>query len=236
MNTSGKIKKIAILQSNYIPWKGYFDIIRAVDEFIIYDDVQYTKNDWRNRNIIKTVNGIHWLTIPISVKGKFKQSIIDAKVSDPKWQEKHWKTICMAYSKAKYFNDYKDIFEELYLNCKDQYLSIINVKFISCINKILGINTEITSSSDYKISTGKNEKLIELCLQAKADEYISGPSAKNYIDTSQFEENKIKLNIIGYNGYKTYEQLFPPFKHEVSVIDLIFNTGTNAKNYMKSLS
>nr|MBU9918948.1 WbqC family protein [Fusobacteriaceae bacterium] len=114
-------KKIAILQSNYIPWKGYFDLINMVDEFILYDDMQYTRRDWRNRNKIKTPQGLQWLTIPVEIKGKFFQKIKDTRITDKKWNIKHWRTISQNYSKAKYFKDYKDIFEELYLACDEEY-------------------------------------------------------------------------------------------------------------------
>ena len=108
------MKKVAILQSNYIPWKGYFDIINLVDEFILYDDMQYTRRDWRNRNQIKTVDGVKWLTIPVDTKGKFFQKINETKVSDHKWAEAHWKAICLNYAKAPYFKTYEPLFEELY--------------------------------------------------------------------------------------------------------------------------
>ena len=106
------MKKIAISQSNYIPWKGYFDLINRVDEFILYDDAQFTRRDWRNRNKIKTPNGTQWLTIPVDVKGRYLQKINETKVSDKKWAIKHWKQIKQNYFKAKYFTKYKDFFDE----------------------------------------------------------------------------------------------------------------------------
>ena len=111
-------KKIAIVQSNYIPWKGYFDLINSVDEFILFDDMQYTKRDWRNRNLIKTQSGLRWLTIPVLVSGKFHQKINETKISDMDWSTEHWKTICCNYARAKYFRDYKDYFEEIYCGLK----------------------------------------------------------------------------------------------------------------------
>ena len=154
------MKKIAILQSNYIPWKGYFDLINMVDEFIFYDEVQYTKNDWRNRNKIKTPQGIQWLTIPVRQEN-LEQKIKDTKISDKKWNIKHWRTISQNYSKAKYFKDYKDIFEELYLTCDEEYLSEINYKFITTINEILGIKTKLRWSRDRK-STRLNSSHLKL--------------------------------------------------------------------------
>src|SRR6056297_2335313 len=105
-------KKVAIIQSSYIPWKGYFDIINSVDEFIIYDNVQYTRRDWRNRNLIKTPNGLKWLTIPVAVKGRYYQAIRDTKVSDKDWPNIHWKSIKHHYSKAPCFNYYAERLED----------------------------------------------------------------------------------------------------------------------------
>jgi hypothetical protein len=231
-----KEKKIAILQSNYIPWKGYFDIINMVDEFILYDDVQYTKSDWRNRNKIKTPSGFQWITIPVDIKGKFLQKINETKITNKLWNRKHWKSILQNYSKAKYFKDYREIFEELYMNIKEDYLSRVNYKFISLINEILCIKTVISSSYDYNYDKNKEktEKLISLCKCAGATSYFSGPAAKNYITEELFHKENIKLIWVDYTGYREYNQLYPPFEHMVSIIDLIFNEGPDAKKYMKS--
>ena len=226
------MKKIAILQSNYIPWKGYFDMIRMVDEFIIYDDMQYTRRDWRNRNKIKTINGLAWLTIPVEVKGKYNQRINETVISDPAWAKDHWATIKQFYSKAKYFKNYKDIFEHFYLNTNDLLLSHVNYELIRIINEILGIKTKISWSSDYMLTDGKTERLLNLVSQAGGTEYISGPAAKDYIVESFFEDAGIKLSWMDYSGYPEYTQLFPPFVHGVTVLDLIFNEGEGAINYL----
>jgi hypothetical protein len=234
MNPENKSKKIAILQSNYIPWKGYFDIINSVDEFVIYDEVQYTKNDWRNRNLIKSKDGLKWLTIPVLAKGNFYQKINETQIAEKIWPLKHWKTICMCYTRAPFFKEYKYIFEELYLNTNSNFLSEVNLNFIQIINNILNIRTKISSSSDYNVGFGKTEKLVQICKQAGANEYISGPSAKGYIDEKLFAENNIKLTYLNYTGYREYDQLFPPFCHSVSIIDLILNEGSDSKKYLKS--
>ena len=226
------MKKIAILQSNYIPWKGYFDMIRMVDEFIIYDDMQYTRRDWRNRNKIKTINGLAWLTIPVEVKCKYNQRINETVISDPAWAKDHWATIKQFYSKAKYFKNYKDIFEHFYLNTNDLLLSHVNYELIRIINEILGIKTKISWSSDYMLTDGKTERLLNLVSQAGGTEYISGPAAKDYIVESFFEDAGIKLSWMDYSGYPEYTQLFPPFVHGVTVLDLIFNEGEGAINYL----
>jgi hypothetical protein len=227
-------KKLAILQSNYIPWKGYFDLINSVDEFILYDDVQYTKNDWRNRNKIKTPEGSEWLTIP--VKKNYGQKIRETVIQYSNWNRKHWYSILHNYSRARHFHDYKDLFENLYLGCQENLLSQINYRFLAAICQILGINTKISWSMDYKLIEGKTEKLVSLCKQAGATEYISGPAAQAYINQELFRSENIALSYIDYSGYPEYQQLFPPFDHRVSIIDLIFNEGLNARKYLKSFS
>lgn len=228
------MKKVAILQSNYIPWKGYFDLINQVDEFILYDDMQYTRRDWRNRNKMKTPQGLKWLTIPVDVKGKYFQKINETKVSDRNWAKNHWLQIKQNYSKAKYFKEYKNVFEELYLNCNEEYLSQINYKFIAAINKILDINTKIRWSSEFDLVDGQTERLLGICKDCEADVYVSGPAAKDYLDESLAKKENIQVEWMGYSGYDEYEQLYPPFEHGVTILDLIFNEGPNATKYMRS--
>lgn len=227
-------KRIAILQSNYIPWKGYFDIINMVDEFVIYDSVQYTKNDWRNRNLIKTAQGTKWLTVPVFNKNHYHQNIRETKIVDQKWALKHWKSIYHAYSKAEHFADYTDSIERLYRNSNHQYLSDLNYDFIALINSFLGINTKLSWSHDFKESPDANEQLISICLEAGASKYISGPAAKGYLDEELFLESGIKVKWMDYNDYPEYKQLYPPFEHKVSILDLLFNCGAVAHRYMKS--
>ena len=228
------MKKIAILQSNYIPWKGYFDMINMVDEFILYDDMQYTKRDWRNRNKIKTPNQTEWLSIPVVVKGKFFQKINETKVSDNLWRKKHFNAIKHNYSKSPYFKDYIDIFEDLYLNSDEEYLSQINYAFLIAINKILGITTKISWSSEFDLVEGQTEKLLGICKDTKADIYLSGASAQSYFNEELAKKEKIKIEWMDYSNYPMYAQLNPPFEHGVSILDLIFNEGKNARKFMKS--
>jgi hypothetical protein len=229
-------KKVAVVQSNYIPWKGYFDLINLVDEFILYDDMQYTRRDWRNRNIIKTPNGPIWLTIPVEVKGKYFQKIKDTTISEAGWGKKHWASILHNYSRAPYFALHREVFENLYLNSEEKFLSQVNYLFLSAICEILGIRTRISWSMDYNPGTGKTERLVDLCKQAQATEYISGPAAKNYLEEELFAKAGIALQYIDYSSYPEYKQLSPPFEHQVSIIDLIFNEGPEATKYMKSFS
>jgi len=227
-------KVVAILQSNYIPWKGYFDLINWADEFILFDDMQYTRRDWRNRNKIKTANGPVWLTIPVQVKGKYHQRIDETEVADLDWPRDHWNAIRHSYSRARYFAEYKEQLEELYLGCREQFLSRINHRFLSAVCGWLGIQTRITWSTDYSSCEGKTERLVHLCQQAGATEYLSGPAARDYIDPVLFESAGIRLRYADYTGYPEYAQLFPPFDHYVSILDLILNEGPEARRFMLS--
>src|SRR5499427_8327480 len=169
------MKRVAILQSSYIPWKGYFDLMRQVDEFILYDDAQFTKRDWRNRNQTKTKDGLLWLTIPVQVKGHFTQAIKDVAISDMGWAEKHFKTIAAAYARAPYFRTYRDVIEDLYRGSTVTRLSDANRRFIDAFAALLGIRATISWSMDYELPEGRVERLVALCRQARATAYLSGP-------------------------------------------------------------
>jgi hypothetical protein len=227
-------KKVAIIQSNYIPWKGYFDIINDVDEFVLYDEAQYTRRDWRNRNRIKTAHGLIWLTIPVEVRGKYLQKIDEAQIADPSWNRRHWATLIHSYGGAPHFRDYRDLLEQLYLGAECRLLSEINHRFLLAICELLNIRTEITWSTQYRAEGNKTERLISICKQAGAMEYVSGPAASGYIDEALFAREGIALRYADYSGYPEYHQLFPPFEHRVSVIDLILNEGPAASGFMKS--
>ncbi len=238
MNYKVKQKKIAIIQSCYIPWKGYFDIINYVDEFILYDVVQYTKNDWRNRNKIKTSEGLLWLTIPVRLSGRFGQRICDTEISDTRWPNKHWQSIKTNYGKADYFNETGPFLEDLYTKTTTMtHLSQINALFIRNICALLGIQTKISLAMDYILSGDKNEALINLLKQSEGDEYLSGPAAKDYLDEKLFMENGIRVRWMDYGGYPEYQQMHPPFEHGVSIIDMLLNLGAaGTRKYMKSFN
>jgi hypothetical protein len=228
-------KKIIITQSNYIPWKGYFDSIALVDEFILYDDVQYTRRDWRNRNLIKTHQGLQWLTIPVEVKGKYFQKIKETKISDKNWADDHLKAIKLNYAKAQHFKEVFPFLESIYQKAKNfEYLSEINYLFLSEICKYLDIHTPMKFSYEYPYqSEDRNLRLIEICQLANATDYYSGPAAQSYMDIPLFEKHNIKVHWLDYSGYKEYTQLHPPFEHGVSIIDLLLNEGKNSKHFLK---
>ena len=224
------MKKVAILQSNYIPWKGYFDMIAAVDEFILYDDVQFTKNDWRNRNQIKTPQGVQWLTIPVGQD--IGRRIRDVTIGT-KWQEKHWRTLESNYRRARYFEEIAKWLMPLYFDEPASHLSHLNRRFIDAICNYLGIKPKLSSSWDYSLIEGKTERLVDLCAQVGGTEYISGPAARDYIEEGVFGEEGIELTWFDYSGYPEYPQLWEGFTHGVTILDLLFNCGKDAPRYMR---
>jgi hypothetical protein len=222
-------KRIALLQSNYIPWIGYFDIVNNVDVFVIYDSVQYTKNDWRNRNQIKTANGPIWLTIPISSSKSSNQSIRDVKIASPQWARKHWKSIELAMGKCPHFELYRDdwfgwyeIAEEL-----DQ-LHEVNVLFFRGVCKQLGIKSKILFDWDVSYSgQTPSEKIASICESLNADIYLTGPSGLNYMNIDVFAEKGIGVDVIRYD-YQPYKQLHGGHIAKLSALDLLANVGPDA--------
>jgi hypothetical protein len=229
----GGMKTVAIVQSNYIPWKGYFDMIAAVDEFILYDDMQYTRRDWRNRNQIKTPQGVQWLTVPVIVKGKYHQLIRETAINGHDWAAKHWATISSNYRRSPHYFEIADWLEPLYCSESYGYLSQLNRHFLEAICRYLSIHTRITDSSNYTLVQGKTERLVDLCIQAGGSRYLSGPSARSYIDRTIFEERGIELTWFDSSGYPSYPQLWGEFVHGVTILDLLFNCGKSAAKYMK---
>lgn len=229
------MSKIAILQPNYIPWKGVFDLIDSVDFFVFYDDVQYTKKDWRNRNRIKTKNGDVWITVPVLTSGAQYQLIRDVKIDQSQdWQMKHFKTIENNYKKAPFFEEYKYILSEIYLNRQWTSLSELNIFSTKLIAKALGINVNWFTSSELGYDGSKDgERVVKLCKALKCDHFINGPSSKEFMNSQIFEKNNIILEYKEYN-YKTYNQLYKPFTHAVSILDVLFNCGPNSMEYIKS--
>ena len=223
--------KVIITQSNYIPWKGFFDSMNQVDKIVLYDDMQFTKRDWRNRNLIKTPKGLKWLTIPVEVKGKFHQKINETLISDKSWNIKHLNVLKENYKKADSYKEVIDWVEDLYMKCQFDLLSDLNNYFLENINNYLGIETEVLRSTSFNLVEGKTERLVSLCKDLKATEYYSGPAAQNYMEEELFKKASIKLNYFDYSGYKEYPQLHGDFVHGVSILDLIFNLGEKSLEY-----
>lgn len=227
------MKTVVILQSNYIPWKGYFDLMHDADEFILFDDRQYTRRDWRNRNQAKAANGPQWMTIPVISKSKYFQRIDETEIADRSWAMTHWKTLVHLYGDTPHFSTHAGRVEALYrAAAEESMLSKVNRLFLEGIADLLGLRTPLRWSTEFPDADGKTERLVSLCLATGADRYISGPAARSYLDPEAFERAGIRLEFKSYDGYPEYRQRFPPFVHGVTVLDLLFNTGPNAPWYI----
>lgn len=232
-------KRVAILQSNYIPWKGYFDIIAAVDEFILLDDVQYTHRDWRNRNIVKTPGGNKWLSVP--VRHDRSSRILDVTIATDQgdWVKTHLTTIEHSYGRAPFAGEVTPMLRDLYERVRGAtHLSQVNRTLIEGLQTYMGIPTRLSWSTDYMTleesdALTPTDRLVQLCLRAGATTYLSGPAAKAYMDVDAFTSQGVGVEWMDYEGYPVYAQLHGDFDHHVSVIDLLFMTGKDATAYMK---
>jgi hypothetical protein len=225
-------KRLAIVQSCYIPWKGYFDLIDRVDEFVLLDDAQFTRRDWRNRNRIKTPQGTQWLTLPVAVRGRYLQRIDETVVSDPEWASRHWKTLHHAYATAPCFDDVRPEIEAAYERvAHEPRLSVVNRTLLEAVLPLLGIDTTLRWSTEYPGSGTRTDRLVEICVAAGAGVYVSGPSARAYLDEDAFGVHGIEVEWMHYDGYPEYPQVHPPFEHAVTVLDLLFHTGADARRF-----
>jgi hypothetical protein len=237
MSKSRSGKAIAIIQSNYIPWKGYFDIIASVDEFVIFDDVQFTRRDWRNRNKIVLDGRLHWLTIPVLSKGKFHEPIDSIMVAGRSWATAHWQTIRQAYRKAPHFSEFAAALEDLYHRAAAlERLTDINELFLRELSALLALDTAFVRSDTVPHNAqSASERLIEICTARGATEYISGPAAQAYIDVALFEAAQVSLRYANYSGYPTYDQASREFEHGVSLIDVLMRCGPGARQHLRSM-
>jgi len=223
-----KDRTVVILQSNYVPWRGYFDLIGRASVLILYDDMQFTKRDWRNRNRIKTAAGLRWLTIPVETKGAFHQPIKQVQTAGDGWRSRHWEMLRHAYGRAAHFKELRALLEPLYLGSSERSLSKINHSFLTAICAWLGIDTEIRWSMEFELAEDRTERLIALCKEVSGDRYLSGPSARNYMDEDAFRGAGLGLSYMCYGPYPEYSQFYPPFEGQVSILDLLFHQGREA--------
>jgi len=226
--------KCVILQPSYIPWRGYFHQIYKADVFVFFDDIQYDKHGWRNRNQIKTSQGKQWLTIPVHSRGAMVENvpINQAQIDWSKpWSSSHWKALSFAYGRAPFFRAYAPLLESFYHRC-DEFLADFTIDLTIALARELGIGrTRFVRSSALNTSGQKTERLIEILVQLGATHYISGPSARAYIEEDKFTASGITLEYMEYN-YPEYPQLYPPYDPQVSILDLMFMTGPEALNYI----
>lgn len=224
------MKRIAILQPNYLPWKGVFDLANRVDAFVFLDDVQYTTKDWRNRNRIKGPNGEIWLTVPVVSKNLREQLICDAKIDNSSsWQIKHARAIEHSYAKAPFFDDFRDFIQSIYFENEWANLADLNIQTTMALAKRLGIEVNWFRASDLGQDGQKTgEKIIKICKLLACDHFINGPSSREFMNQDLFDMNNITLEYIEYK-YPIYPQLHGEFNHQVSVLDVLFSMGPEAK-------
>jgi WbqC-like protein family len=227
-------RRTAIVQSNYIPWKGYFDMINHVDEFVLLDEVQFTRRDWRNRNRIKTATGPRWLTIPVETKGRFDQRIDETRIADASWAQSHWSAIAQAYRQAPHFDLIAAELQPLYASFGAEFLSDVNLSLLRLACRLLRIDTPISHSTDYQTGDDRSQRLLDICLATGAAEYVSGPAAGDYLDVSRFDAAGVSVKWFDYADYPEYPQLHGAFEHGVSVVDLLFCAGPDARNFLNT--
>jgi hypothetical protein len=225
---------VVILQPSYIPWRGYFEQIQRADVFVFYDDVQYDKHGWRNRNRIPNRQGGQWLTIPVHSQGVVIEHTAINQVEiawQQPWNARHWRAIRETYGKAPYFKTYSPWLEEVYQR-RPQRLADFTIPFTIEIAEKLGVcATRFVRASDLQATGQKTDRLIQILRQLGATHYISGPSARSYIDEAQFQNAGITLEFMEYN-YPEYPQLYQPFDPQVSILDLLFMMGPDAPRYI----
>jgi hypothetical protein len=227
------MKTVSMMQPFYIPWKGLFDMIHRSDVFVFYDDVQYVTKNWESRNTISTANGPVWLTVPVLSKDRRTQNICDVEINpNENWQKKHYKSLSLTYAKAPFFKQYKYLLDDFYIDHKWTSLSELDEYTTKRICEALGIKVDFVRSSDYGFTGGKDgEKIIKLCRALDCDRLINGPKSAEYMDQALFDEAGIDVRYMAYD-YPEYPQLFQPFTHNVTVLDLLFNTGDRAPYYI----
>ena len=223
---------MGIHQPMYLPWLGLFDRIYRCDTFVLLDNVPYSKNYFLNRNKIKTQNGWTWLTVPVLATGKFGQLIKDVQIDNSvKWRDKHWKSIFFNYKKAPFFSKHAEFFEKVYGH-EWTYLAELAEELLQFMSKSLRIKTPLVKASTLNVNGEKEKLLLNICKKLHADEYLSGPDGKNYLDPQVWRENNIKVFFHEYQ-HPEYPQLYGKFIPNMSIIDLLFNCGDES---LKTLS
>jgi hypothetical protein len=221
--------RVAIVQSCYVPWKGYFDLIRSADHFILLDDVQYSRGDFRNRNRIKTAAGLKWLTIPLRHSGTFPAVIRDMRIADPAWAAGHFETIRQAYRASPGWALLETWAREELLATRAETLTEVNDRLLRSLCKLLRIQTPITQSTEHGVTCDNaTERVVRLCQSVGATRYVSGPSARGYLEEERFAEAGIGLEYFDYSGYPEYAQPHGAFEHHVSIVDTIACLGSDA--------
>jgi len=229
MRKTDSINSIAILQPSYLPWLGFFEQMERCGKFVFLDDVQYTKNDWRNRNRIKTRQGVQWLTVPVTFR--FGQKINEIVLSNTeKWQKKHLQALRTSYGKSPFFHQYFPEIERIILKDHSKLIDL-TIELVLWIADILGLQSSTHFSSELAIQNNdRQERLIEICKKMDCDTFYEGSSGKDYIDIYLFKKHGITVIFQEYH-HPYYNQLWLQengFISHLSIIDLMFNHGPDS--------
>lgn len=226
-------RRIAIMQSNYIPWKGYFDLVGLVDEVVLLDDAQFGIRTWRHRNRVKTPAGLHWLTVPVRHTGS-RQRIDEVRLAESTWPARHWATLEHSYRRTPYFKHYRDVFAGLYEElATEERLSAVNRRLLEACCRALEITTPLRWSTEYAAQGRSTARLLSLCDAAGATRYLAVPGMRTYFDETQFAAAGVTVDWMDYGGYPEYPQPHGPFEHAVSVLDLLFCCGPTAREHLQ---
>jgi hypothetical protein len=224
--------RVGVIQSNYLPWRGYFDFVDDVDLFIVYDDVQFSKGSWRNRNRVKTARGLEWMTVPVR-HDFLGQRICDTQIDGSRnWQQHHRALVARSLSGTSYFDDVMALLEPEF-DAGHRTISELNVALLRSTCAYLGVDTPIRLSSEFSVAGTRTGRLIRLLTAVGATTYLSGPSARAYLDAERFRQAGIALEYKQYD-YAPYPQLWGAFEGAVSIIDTIANCGPAAREVLKS--
>jgi hypothetical protein len=224
-------RRVAIIQSSYIPWRGYFSIIARCDAFIFLDSVQFTRRDWRTRNRIKTARGPLWLSIPVFQKGNYLAPIDAIEISDPGWTSQHLRSIETNYRRAPHFATMFPALCAAYDAVgPERSLSSINRGLTAALCALLGITTPLCRDTDLLArerldALDPTDRLVELAAAIGATDYLSGPSARNYLDETAFAARRMEVSWMEYEGLPAYPQLWDGFDPTMSVLDALLNLG-----------
>ena len=222
---------VAVHQPQYLPWLGYFDKMRRADVFCYLNDVQYKKNEWQNRNRIKTAQNRQWITVP--VRYHFPEKINEVHINNGvDWTRKHLQALVTNYSRSPYYSEYIPIFEEVYSR-EWQLISELNVHLIERLRGVLNLQEKPTVlSSDLELREEPTDRLIDICKALGADTYLAGQGGADYMDLERFEKNGLKLTVQEFK-HPVYSQLFEDFHSHLSIVDLLFNCGPESMNIIR---
>lgn len=215
---------VVVTQSNYLPWKGFFDLIRNADRLILLDNVQFTRRDWRSRNRIKGPDGPRWLSVPVNCPNGRDTAISEAVITESRWAKEHLMALTHSYRRTPYFDAVMAAIEPIY-SSPPGYISELNEALLRAMSDFMGIPTQISAVRGPVRPHDPSDRIVELVEAVGGSEYLTGPAARDYLHADKFTRRGIQVRYFSYPDYPEYEQLWPPFRHDVSCIDTLFHLG-----------